>query len=89
MQMYQDYGAGRRRLDSRAVLAQTYPVVTDKPEPFDETVAARRRRQCFFCDVDKSDEWIFVASLNTFVCKKCHDRINETSASKKEASGSS
>ena len=54
--------------------------MSDKAEPFDETVAPRSRRRCFFCDVDKSDEWNFVASLNRFVCKKCHDRINATAA---------
>ena len=72
------------RLDSRAFFAQTSSNVTDKPEPFDETVAPRQRRRCFFCDVDKSDEWNFVASLNRFVCKKCHDRINETAAEQKK-----
>jgi len=63
--------------------------VTDQREPFDETVTPRTRRRCFFCDVDKSDEWNFVASLNRFVCKKCHDRINETASPKKEAEGAS
>ncbi|GEM_PF-1483252 len=63
--------------------------MSDQPEPFDETVAPRRRRQCFFCDVDKSDEWLFLVSLNTFVCKKCHDRIDETAPPKAEAQGAS
>jgi hypothetical protein len=69
-------------LDSSPFFAQTSLDVTDQREPFDETVAPRSRRRCFFCDVDKSDEWNFVASLNRFVCKKCHDRINETAAVK-------
>ena len=63
--------------------------MTDKPEPFDETVAPRRRRRCFFCEVDKSDEWNFIASLNTFVCKKCHDRINEEASPGKETRNAS
>jgi len=63
--------------------------VTDQKEPFDETVAPRARRRCFFCDVDKSDEWNFVASLNRFVCKKCHERINETAPPKAGAEGGS
>ncbi|MEO8585031.1 MAG: hypothetical protein ABI584_02620 [Acidobacteriota bacterium] len=63
--------------------------MTDEKEPFDETVAPRSRRRCFFCDVEKSDEWSFVASLNRFVCKKCHDRINEKAPSKAEANGGS
>jgi hypothetical protein len=58
-------------------------------EPFDETVGPRRRQQCFFCDVDKSDEWNFVASLNTFAYKKCNDRISETAPPKSEAEGGS
>ena len=65
------------------------PRMTDKPEPFDETVAPRLRRRCFFCEADKSDEWNFVASLNTFVCKKCHDRINEESFPGKETRNAS
>lgn len=83
MQMHQGF------LDSRACFAQTPPSVTDKPEPFDETVAPRLRRRCFFCEVDKSDEWNFVASLNTFVCKKCHDRINEEAPPGKETRNAS
>jgi hypothetical protein len=63
--------------------------VNDQKEPFDETVGPRRRQQCFFCDVDKSDEWNFVASLNTFACKKCNDRISETAPPKSEAEGGS
>lgn len=63
--------------------------MSDKAEPFDETVAPRRRRRCFFCDADKSDEWNFVASLNTFVCKKCHDWINETAPPNAETEGGS
>jgi hypothetical protein len=63
--------------------------VSDRNEPFDETAGPRRRRRCCFCDVDRSDEWNFVASLNTFVCKTCHDRINETASPKAEAEGGS
>jgi hypothetical protein len=63
--------------------------VSDQKEPFDETVAPRRRRRCFFCDADKSDEWNFLAALNAFVCKTCHDRINETAPPKGEAKGGS
>jgi hypothetical protein len=80
----------RPALDLRAFLAQTSPSVTDKPEPFDETVVPRRRRRCFFCDADQSDEWNFVASLNSFICKSCHDRINEAAPpKKKEGNGAS
>lgn len=63
--------------------------MSDQKEPFDETVAPRRRRRCFFCDADKSDEWNFLAALNAFVCKTCHDRINETAPPKGEAKGGS
>ena len=90
MQMYQVRGARPPpRLDSRALFGQNSLDVSDQSEPFDETVAPRRRRRCFFCDVDKSDEWNFVAALNRFVCKKCHDRINEKAPPKAEAEGGS
>ena len=79
----------RSALPAPAPGRQTSLHVSDQKEPFDETVRPRRRQQCFFCDVDKSDEWNFVASLNTFVCKKCNDRISETAPPKAEAEGGS
>lgn len=88
MQMYHGFRqVAPARLASGAALTENSPIVADPVEPFDETVAPRRRRQCYFCDVDKSDEWIFLSSLNRFVCKKCHDRINETATPKKEVRG--
>jgi hypothetical protein len=70
------------RLDSGVFFAQTSHHLSDQSEPFDLTAAPSRRRRCFFCDVDESEEWNFVASLNRFVCKKCHDRIDETAPPK-------
>ena len=90
MQMYHSAAARAQPwLDSRARFAQTSHDVTDQGEPFDETVAPRSRRRCFFCDMEKSDEWNFVASLNRFVCKKCHERMNEKTPPKAEAEGGS
>ena len=53
------------------------PVVPSAEEhvPFDETAVTRGRHKCFFCDVQKSDEWRFIPRLNAFICKTCEQRI--------------
>ena len=56
----------------------------DEPVPFDETAVTRGRRKCYFCEVDKSDEWKFIARLNAFVCKTCQERIGKTPADEKK-----
>lgn len=50
----------------------------DEPVPFDETAVTRGRRKCYFCEVDRSDEWKFIARLNAFICKACQERIEKT-----------
>jgi hypothetical protein len=57
----------------------------DRPEPFDETVAPRQRRRCFFCEAEKSDEWKFLARLNAFVCKACQERLEKKQSDERNA----
>ncbi|MEO8056002.1 MAG: hypothetical protein ABI768_12670 [Acidobacteriota bacterium] len=54
------------------------PTTPDEPVPFDETAVTRGRRTCYFCDVNKSDEWKFLAKLNAFICRACLDYIEGT-----------
>jgi aspartyl/asparaginyl beta-hydroxylase (cupin superfamily) len=58
---------------------------TDDREPFDETAAARARRRCFFCEAEKSDEWMFLERLNAFVCKACKERLEKAAAEERES----
>ncbi len=53
-------------------------------EPFDETVAPRQRRRCFFCEADKSDEWRFVPRLNAFICKACQEWMDKKPSDEKK-----
>jgi hypothetical protein len=46
-------------------------------QPFDETAVTRRRRRCFFCEAEKSDEWKFLERLNVFICQTCKERIEK------------
>jgi hypothetical protein len=50
----------------------------DESTPFDETAVTRGRHKCYFCEAHKSDEWKFIARLNAFICKTCHESIERT-----------
>jgi hypothetical protein len=53
--------------------------------PFDETAVTRSRHKCYFCDAEKSDEWKFLAKLNTFICRACLNYIEGTGAAEQKA----
>ena len=57
---------------------------TEDREPFDETAVTRGRHRCYFCEVDKSDEWKFLIRLNAFICKTCQERIEKLAADEKK-----
>jgi len=63
------------------------PVVTspDDHVPFDETTVTRGRHKCYFCDAEKSDEWKFLAKLNTFICRACLNYIEGPGAAERKA----
>lgn len=59
----------------------------DDREPFDETAVTRGRRRCYFCEVDKSDEWKFLVRLNAFICQACQERIEKMASDEKKTVG--
>ena len=56
----------------------------DERVPFDETAVTRGRHTCYFCEARKSDEWIFLARLNAFVCRACQDRLERMLAEERK-----
>ncbi|HQQ76909.1 MAG TPA: hypothetical protein PLB01_06110 [Thermoanaerobaculia bacterium] len=57
----------------------------DESVPFDETAVTRGRHKCYFCDAEKSDEWKFLAKLNTFICRACLNYIEGTGTAERKA----